>query len=206
MLLAAGVYVSTDSTLSVNDLSGWAWLVVWFILLAFQMCYGKYLTEVNELSQHERVFYTNALSIPPTMLLCVAMGEVRAATSTVPSGAAVQWLAGSWMLGVGISYTGWRLKEQVSATTFTLVGVVNKMSTIVLSAIAFPGSTSAMGGTALVACILFGLLYRDAPMRNHGGHGRGPKARDSSHEQGTGTAQERMAPGESGYEGRRESV
>ncbi len=172
---------------SVHDVSGWVWLLVWWLLLAFQMAYGKHLTDATaaELSQHERVFWTNALGFPPTVCLFLLMGEAEAARRAAPTAPALFWLALSWTLGIGISYTGWRLKEQVSATTFTLVGVVNKMATIALSALAFPGSTSARGGCALVLCILFGMAYRDAPMRvphGHGPSGRGSsKARDSSY-------------------------
>ncbi len=88
----------------------------------------------------------------------------------------------SCVIGVGISYTGWRLKDLVTATTFTLVGVLNKMATIALSALAFPGSTSMQGCVALVVCVLFGLAYKDAPLR--GGlpsRGGSSKARDSNY-------------------------
>ncbi len=88
----------------------------------------------------------------------------------------------SCVIGVGISYTGWRLKDLVSATTFTLVGVLNKMATIALSAMAFPGSTSVQGCVALVACVMFGLAYKDAPLRGGlGTRAAGGKARDSNY-------------------------
>jgi hypothetical protein len=94
----------------------------------------------------------------------------------------IRWLLLSCVIGVGISYTGWRLKDLVSATTFTLVGVLNKMATIALSALAFPGSTSVQGCVALVACVMFGLAYKDAPLRSglpiRGGSS---KARDSNY-------------------------
>jgi hypothetical protein len=97
-----------------------------------------------------------------------------------PSG--IRWLLLSCIIGVGISYTGWRLKDLVTATTFTLVGVLNKMATIALSALAFPGTASVQGCAALVACILFGLAYKDAPLCSGAqSRGGGSKARDSSY-------------------------
>lgn len=88
----------------------------------------------------------------------------------------------SCVIGVGISYTGWRLKDLVSATTFTLVGVLNKMATIALSALAFPGTASTHGCVALVVCVLFGLAYKDAPLRSGlGTRAAGGKARDSNY-------------------------
>ena len=89
----------------------------------------------------------------------------------------------SCIIGVGISYTGWRLKDLVSATTFTLVGVLNKMATIALSALAFPGTASMQGCAALVACVMFGLAYKDAPLRSPSSLSTrgGGKARDSNY-------------------------
>ena len=80
MLLAAGVYVQTDTTLSfrsgADGAAGVTWLAVWWCLLAFQMVYGKHLTQAHgDMSETERVFYTNVLSLPPTAVLCVLMGE-----------------------------------------------------------------------------------------------------------------------------------
>jgi hypothetical protein len=77
VLLAAYVYVRTDTTLGVEGSAGAAWLLFWWLLLAFQMTYGKHLTIAVEMSETERVFYNNALSLPPTAVLCFVMGEHR---------------------------------------------------------------------------------------------------------------------------------
>jgi len=184
VLLAAYVFVRTDTTLGVEGSAGAAWLLFWWALLAFQMTYGKHLTLAVEMTESERVFYNNALSLPPTAALCFAMGENRdlsrcvlvlllsfTALTVKPrsiklSPVGMRWLLLSCVIGVGISYTGWRLKDLVSATTFTLVGVLNKMATIALTALAFPGTASTQGSVALGACILFGLAYKDAPLRS----------------------------------------
>ena len=202
MLVAAYVYVRTDTTLGVEGSAGAAWLLFWWGLLAFQMTYGKHLTVAVEMSESERVFYNNAMSLPPTVALCFVMGEhrdlgrcVRACSTPRPQASdltrsssieltplGVRWLLLSCVIGVGISYTGWRLKDQVTATTFTLVGVLNKMATIALSALAFPGTASLQGCAALIACIMFGLAYKDAPLRSSPAvRFGGSKARDSSY-------------------------
>ena len=183
MLLSAGVYVRTDTSLGLGGSAGLWWLLVWWSLLAFQMVYGKHLTQALDMSESERVFYTNLLSIPPTAALCVAMGEHHALPGLVVTARAARWMLLSCGIGVGISYSGWRLKDLVTATTFTLVGVLNKMATIALSAVVFPGATSAKGVVALFACIVFGLAYQDAPLRSVA-VARAPgglKARDSAY-------------------------
>ena len=201
VLAAAYVYVRTDTTLGVEGSAGAAWLVFWWCLLAFQMTYGKHLTVAVEMSETERVFYNNALSLPPTAALCFVMGEHRDLGRCVVfhrasyyqrrsltrfrsielSPLGFRWLLLSCVIGVGISYTGWRLKNLVTATTFTLVGVLNKMATIALSALAFPGTASLQGCAALVACIMFGLAYKDAPLRSSLSTRGAGKARDSNY-------------------------
>lgn len=132
------------------------------------MLYGKHIAThyqpTAELSESERVLYTNALSLPPTVVLCLVMGERERAVAVRLTPTSAAWLLCSCLIGVGISYTGWRLKDLVTATTFTLVGVLNKMGTLVLAAVAFPGATSPLGFLCLTACLFFGMLYSDAPM------------------------------------------
>jgi hypothetical protein len=80
-----------------------------------------------------------------------------------PSGLA--FLAASCILGVGISYTGWRTRSIITATTFTLVGVLNKIATIIFTVVFWPTESSSVSIVALVCCILLGLLYQEAPKR-----------------------------------------
>ena len=56
-------------------MEGYAWLLTWWLLLALQMTYGKWMTEKIEMTQWERVFYTNAFAIPPTIALYYGTGE-----------------------------------------------------------------------------------------------------------------------------------
>ena len=63
----AGLYIRNDSAVDVEGLEGYAWLLTWWLLLALQMTYGKWMTEKIEMTQWERVFYTNAFAIPPTI-------------------------------------------------------------------------------------------------------------------------------------------
>ena len=57
-------------------------------------------------------------------------GRVRQGGGSGVGRRRVDWLAASCIMGVGISYSGWRARSVITATTFTLVGVLNKMATI----------------------------------------------------------------------------
>ena len=167
----AAMYIKFDTGVAVAGVQGFAWLFVWWILLALQMTYGKWMTEEIEMTQWERVFYTNAFAVPPTIILFFATGEQGKVSGLEMGDWAWFWLVASCAMGVGISYSGWRSRSVITATTFTLVGVLNKMATIAFTVIVWPHDTSALSIVSLVFCILFGLMYQDAPKRasHHGG-------------------------------------
>ena len=62
-------------------------------------------------------------------------------------------------------YTGWLCRGMVSATTYTLVGVVNKFLTVLLNVIIWDKHASPMGLFAVCVCLLSGTLYQQAPRR-----------------------------------------
>lgn len=63
-------------------------------------------------------------------------------------------------------YTGWLCRGMVSATTFTLVGVVNKFLTVLLNVIVWDKHSSTLGLISVCACLLSGSFYQQAPLRN----------------------------------------
>jgi len=75
------------------------------------------------------------------------------------------YLVLSCVVGVAISYSGWKCRSVITATTFTLVGVLNKMATITFTIIVWPSDFSVLKTLSLLACVGFGLLYVDAPKR-----------------------------------------
>ena len=163
VVCAATVYVMADSGIKVSGLAGIFWLGSWWFLVALQMTYGKFLTDKIVMTQWERVFYNNTLAIPPTVVLYYLTGENRKQVSTQDR--ALSYLILSCIIGVGISYSGWKCRSVITATTFTLVGVLNKIMSITFTVLLWPENTSITMTLALVTCVAFGLLYEEAPMR-----------------------------------------
>ena len=54
----------------------------------------------------------------------------------------------------------------VSATTYTLVGVVNKFLTVLLNVVLWDKHSSPLGILAVCLCLLAGVFYQQAPKRN----------------------------------------
>jgi hypothetical protein len=136
VVVSAGIYIANDTGVDIQGGAGMFWLLVWWLLLAVQMTYGKHLTENIAMTQWERVFYTNAMAIPPTIVLYYATGENE--LEMEDGEGAMFYLILSCVVGVAISYSGWKCRSVITATTFTLVGVLNKMATITFTIIVWP--------------------------------------------------------------------
>merc|ERR1719413_30763 len=68
----------------------------------------------------------------------------------------------SCVVGVAISYAGFNLRSLVSATTFTVVGVVCKIITVLLNDMIWTQHSNAIGHLGLLICIARGFAYERA--------------------------------------------
>lgn len=172
-LLALGIvmggaytYVSLDSQFQLNGIAAYFWVGVWYVLICFQMAYGKVLEGNVKLSMWGRVLYTNLLSVPATIGLGLFLGDFepdKLAVEITPD--AVFWVLLSSGIGIAIGYSGWLCRSVCSATSYTLVGVINKVITIMITVTFIDQSASTESLVALMVCIVGGTLYKQAPMR-----------------------------------------
>lgn len=64
------------------------------------------------------------------------------------------------------SYTGWLCRGMVSATSYTLVGVVNKFLTVLLNVVLWDKHSTTAGIISVCVCLGAGTLYQQAPRRD----------------------------------------
>ena len=79
--------------------------------------------------------------------------------------AAVALLVIGSLVGTGIGYSSWWARSLVSATSFTLVGVMNKCLTILVNVFIWDKHATPTGIFYLFVCISGGMIYQQAPMR-----------------------------------------
>jgi len=157
-------------------LDGWlayTWVFLYLVLICFNMSYGKHLiSDVHMLHPiWGSVLYTNLLSIPPTMMLgwmgkenpAAFLGMTPDFTWSVPT---ILVLFTSGVIGVGIAFTGFACRKALSAAAYTLVGVVNKLMTVLLNVFLFDDHASVLGVAALCVTIAGATLYEQSPMRS----------------------------------------
>ena len=66
----------------------------------------------------------------------------------------------SCVVGVGISYAGFNLRNLVSATSFTVIGVLCKLFSVLLNVLIWDKHANPLGITALCISIFAGTFYQ----------------------------------------------
>mmetsp|Transcript_8871 Transcript_8871/g.27728 ORF Transcript_8871/g.27728 Transcript_8871/m.27728 type:complete len:292 (-) Transcript_8871:106-981(-) len=134
IVAGAAAYAFEDAQFHEMGLSAYAWPTFYLVIIATEMTYGKLI--VHAVDMKSRIwgptYYTNALSSPVMLFLVWANGEATRLSAGPPDvePAGLLLLGFSCVVGTGISFAGWWCRSQTSATTYTLVGVMNKFLTI----------------------------------------------------------------------------
>jgi GDP-mannose transporter len=102
------------------------------------------------------------LSIPPTLALGFAFHEFDDISDLEWSFGQISAVLMSCVVGVGISYAGFNLRKQVTATSFTVIGVLCKVASVLLNIFIWDKHANAVGIAALCICILAGTFYQQS--------------------------------------------
>jgi GDP-mannose transporter len=170
LLITAGAicYIATDRDFQLNGVAAYYWAMLWWLVLIFQLTYGKFLvTGIQLKSLWTPVLFTNTLSILPALLLGAVSGEfshARLSRLTITS-TGVFWLLVSCVIGIGISWAGFLCQSLITATAYSVVGVMNKMLTVTVNVLIWDKHASPAGISSLLVCLVGGSLYQQAPAR-----------------------------------------
>mmetsp|Transcript_20041 Transcript_20041/g.30378 ORF Transcript_20041/g.30378 Transcript_20041/m.30378 type:complete len:369 (+) Transcript_20041:173-1279(+) len=175
IVLGAYSYAITDSQFEEQGMSAYFWPTLYCFVISFEMAYGKKIIRSVDLkTKSGPVLYTNILSFTP-MLLFAHMGNEYQRfwgdlwlrdDGKLPSGSITLLLFGC-IIGTAIGYSSWWCRDKVSATSFTLIGVMNKCLTVLLNLLIWDNHASTLGILSLFLCLVGGSVYRQAPMRSN---------------------------------------
>jgi len=164
LLIGTVGYVVSDKNFEVK---GYMWLAVWYVIFAADQIYIKYAVTSVTLSNWGRVFYTNLLATIPLLILTLAFGEIgqltKGTTWTVPS---TVFLLVSCAIGTAMSYFQFLTRFLVSATSFTVLGNVCKVLTVVVNCMIWDKHSNMYGLAALFISLGASAFYQQAPMRS----------------------------------------
>ena len=163
ILMGAVAYVFTDSNFEVK---AYTWVCAWFVVFAFDQVYIKFAVDNVKLTEWGRSYYTNLLAVVPVFLLGVVTREHEILKEFEWSTASIFALSASCAAGVLMSYSQFLLRGLISATSFTVVGTMCKIGTVIINCMIWDKHASMEGLVALFICIFAGLFYQQSPLRN----------------------------------------
>ena len=168
IVLGALGYVSSDSAFKKQGMAAYSWVSAYTVVTAIQMAYGKYIVgkDMNFQSMWGPTQYTNVLSIPPMIAIALVTNEPERLPTVEWSSYAITLLSASCVVGLAISFTGWYCRALVTATCYTVLGVANKMLTVMANNLVWDQHASSVGILWLMVCLAGASGYKQAPMRD----------------------------------------
>jgi GDP-mannose transporter len=169
LALLAGVYgyVASDKDFAMRGMMAYTWVTAYFVVISIEMTYGKWLISALEFKDRVwgSVYYTNVLSVIPMVFIGMANDDYAKLNEVEFTRESLIYLIFSSGIGIAISYTSFKCRNVVSATMFTLVGVVNKLATILLNVLIWDKHASVQGLVFLTLCIFASSFYRQSGVR-----------------------------------------
>lgn len=157
-------YVLTDSQFTVT---AYSWAVAYLVVICTEMVYVKQLVTDLKLNTWGFVYYNNLISLMLSPFFWLLMGEYSFDLSAdAPQGGnglhTVVAVGLSCLFGVAISFFGFAARKAISATAFTVTGVVNKLLTVVINVMMWDKHASNLGLVSLLVTIVGGVLYQQS--------------------------------------------
>ncbi|CAA0826208.1 GDP-mannose transporter GONST1, partial [Striga hermonthica] len=128
---------------------------------------AKQVTKSGELNEFSMVMLNNSLSLPLGICLMFMFNEVEYLLQTPLLRLPTFWLVMTFsgLLGLAISFTSMWFLHQTGATTYSLVGSLNKIPLSVAGILLFNVPTSLENSASIFFGLLAGVMFARAKMR-----------------------------------------
>lgn len=157
------LYAWTDDAFR---LDAYIWGIIYLIVKVADTLYTKYVVDNEPMSNWSRSFYNNIVSLIPVGIIAISTGEPQALSDMVKlkeiSIATIVLVLISSLIGIGISVSGFMCRELVTATSFSVIGNMNKILTIILNYLVISDHANIYGLGSLFVCLLGGIWYTKA--------------------------------------------
>eukprot|EP00475_Leptophrys_vorax_P018594 TRINITY_DN25453_c0_g1_i1.p1 TRINITY_DN25453_c0_g1~~TRINITY_DN25453_c0_g1_i1.p1 ORF type:complete len:353 (+),score=33.05 TRINITY_DN25453_c0_g1_i1:506-1564(+) len=169
VILAGAVgYVVTDSQFTVR---AYTWAFAYLFTITFEMVYIKHIVSSLGLNTWGFVLYNNFLSLIMAPVFWMITGEFK---DTLAATADAEWRMGiiipvalSCAFGLAISFFGFACRKAISATAFTVLGVTNKLLTVVINVLIWDKHASNFGVMCLLVTIIGGVMYQQSTVKQN---------------------------------------
>ncbi len=160
--------------------SGLLWSFLWIFSFVLDMVYIKYIVHRHACTGLERTLYQNALALPMLAftLMIEPSGSLQHARGVNAHIKIVVLL--SCVAGTVLSYTGMSLRSELSATSFTVLGIVCKMGSAALNEVFVSREEYPATLVCIAAVIVCSAFYKQAPEQDSRSRDSRPVMKGSS--------------------------
>ncbi|KAK3227269.1 hypothetical protein Dsin_007131 [Dipteronia sinensis] len=159
------IYVLTDYQFTVM---AYSWALAYLVSMSIDFVYIKHVVMTIGLNTWGLVLYNNleALLLFPLELLI--MGELKKIKHEIRdesdwhSFGVVFPVGLSCIFGLAISFFGFSCRRAISATGFTVLGIVNKLLTVVINFVIWDKHSTFVGTVGLLICMIGGVMYQQS--------------------------------------------
>ncbi|RDX80699.1 GDP-mannose transporter GONST3, partial [Mucuna pruriens] len=159
------LYVVTDYQFT---FMAYSWALAYLVSMTIDFVYIKHVVMTIGLNTWGLVLYNNleALLLFPLELLI--MGELKKIKHEINdesdwhSFQVVLPVGLSCLFGLSISFFGFSCRRAISATGFTVLGIVNKLLTVVINLVIWDKHSTWVGTVGLLICMLGGIMYQQS--------------------------------------------
>ncbi|XVF39310.1 hypothetical protein PTKIN_Ptkin01aG0024400 [Pterospermum kingtungense] len=159
------LYVLTDYQFT---LTAYTWAVAYLVSMSIDFVYIKHVVMTIGLNTWGLVLYNNleALLLFPLELLI--MGELKKIKHEISdesdwySFQVILPVGLSCLFGLAISFFGFSCRRAISATGFTVLGIVNKLLTVIINLVIWDKHSTFVGTVGLLICMLGGVMYQQS--------------------------------------------
>lgn len=159
------LYVLTDYQFT---FMAYSWALAYLVSMTIDFVYIKHVVMTIGLNTWGLVLYNNleALLLFPLELLI--MGELKKIKHEISDES--DWhsfevifpVGLSCLFGLAISFFGFSCRRAISATGFTVLGIVNKLLTVVINLVIWDRHSTLVGTVGLLICMLGGVMYQQS--------------------------------------------
>jgi hypothetical protein len=145
----------------------WQWVGLYAAGLCVELTYAKHIVgpQLGFKSIWGPVYHSNLLSIGTMAGLMLLTSEEAKVVTTVWSWRLCAYIGLSCLVSVAISYSGWKCRSLISASCYTVLGVGNKMLTVLANSLLWDDGLSWTGAICLAVCLIAACCYKQAPLR-----------------------------------------
>lgn len=160
-------YVATDNGFT---LTAYSWAFAYLVTITTEMVYIKHMVTNLGLNTWGFVLYNNLLSLMMAPVFWIITGEYVDVFSAINSSTgadlfepvAFSAVSLSCLFGLLISFFGFAARKAISATAFTVTGVVNKFLTVAINVTIWDKHATPIGLVCLLLTIVGGVLYQQS--------------------------------------------